>query len=84
MARLEISDVSVIVVFADSDVEGGHERLYSAIASKLGHTDLVLVWQDAYGRARFIAPVEQHRFFETIKYDQLLAHATETIALMQS
>jgi hypothetical protein len=81
VARLEISDIPVTVVFAGADVQAGHEQLYVALISAMPQADVVLVWQDSCGRTQFIAPVQQHRLFETIKYDQLLAHAEETIVL---
>jgi hypothetical protein len=51
------------------------------VVATLGQTDVVLAWQDSFGRTRFIAPVQQHRFFEAMKYDQLLAQADGTVAL---
>ena len=35
--------------------------------------DVVAVWQDWYGRTKFIAPPQQHSFFRVVNYDQLYA-----------
>ena len=81
VAHLEISDVSVTVVFAGANVEGECEPLYAALLNALVPQEIVLLWQDSRGKTKFIAPVQQHRFFETIKYEQLLAQADRTVSL---
>jgi len=83
VAHLEISDVAVTVVFAENGVENERERVYAALLKTLGTTDVVLLWQEPAGRTRFISPVEQRRFFEAMKYDQLLAQADGTVVLTQ-
>jgi hypothetical protein len=42
--------------------------------------DVVLVWRDQYGTMKFIAPPQQHPFFQIVKYEQLYAQVTGTIA----
>jgi hypothetical protein len=71
----------VIVVLADAGIEAERELIYAALVATLGQTDVVLMWQDSSGRTRFIAPVQQHRFFEAMRYDQLLAQANSTVTL---
>lgn len=89
IAHLTISDTTAIVVFVDAGFDANtaaeRRRVYTALQEFLWRTnpaiDIVLVWQDSEGRTRFIAPVQQQRFFEIMKYDQLYAQADGSIML---
>src|ERR1700730_13576035 len=70
-ARLNIQDVDILVVFVDEALHKKYE-IYTALSLSAGN-NLVVVWQDQYGRIRFIAPPEQHPFFQVVGYDQLRA-----------
>jgi hypothetical protein len=76
VACLNIHDVELLVVFVDQSPLEKRE-IYSALhdrAKRAGLTgDIVAVWQDEFGRTRFIAPPEQHAFFQITGYDQLYA-----------
>jgi hypothetical protein len=88
VARLNVQDVDVIVVFTDRSLEARseHERqqLYSALQSSAVSANLpgniVLIWQGRSGRTKFIAPPAQHAFFRIMKYDQLRAQINATLA----
>ena len=41
--------------------------------------NVVPVWQDSFGRMRFIAPKNQHPFFTSVSYAQLYAQANKTL-----
>jgi hypothetical protein len=71
VARFAINDVDLMVVFVEDTGQDKHE-IYAALYPSDG-SNLVLVWQDQYGRTRFIAPPEQHPFLQVAGYDQLRA-----------
>ena len=64
-AHILYMDVSLTVAFVDGT--------YASKAALGGPN--ALVWEDREGRMRFIAPPEQRRFFEVMKYDQLRAQS---------
>ena len=41
--------------------------------------NIVVVWPDEFGRTRFLAPPEQHAFFQIVDYDQLRAQINGTL-----
>ena len=49
-----------------------------AARAGLGGT-VVAVWRDASGHSRFLAPPEQHAFFQIVSYAQLAAQANRTL-----
>lgn len=71
VARLNIQDVDLVVVFVDDALQPKQE-LYKALSLST-ESNLVLVWQDRFGRTMFIAPPEQHPFLQVVGYDQLRA-----------
>lgn len=77
-AHLTILDVDVIVVFVNDDAPDKH-ALYGALQQHA--RNIVILWRDAYGRARFIAPPEQHSFFRIVDYDQLYAQVNGSLDL---
>jgi hypothetical protein len=89
IAHLTIFDVAVLVALVGAgggeDTTGEHQRIYAALSEFVGRTepglDTVLVWQDSEGITKFISPLQQHRFFEIMKYDQLCAQADGSVTL---
>ena len=81
-AHLDILDVRVVVVFLD---QRPAEELYVSLEHAAGKAGLegnvVAVWPDEMGRTRFLAPPEQHPFFEAVGYDQLRAQINTTLAI---
>ena len=77
VAHLNIHDVELVLVFVDQATKE-KQALYKALSLSTGH-NLVLVWQDEFGRTRFIAPPEQHSFFQVLGYDQLYAQVNSTL-----
>jgi hypothetical protein len=88
VARLEIQDVQLVIVLlaAGFDSKSEKEKLdcYAALercAERDGLAGTVVVlWQDQSNRTRFIAPPEQHPFFQIMKYEQMLAQVSGTLA----
>ena len=84
MARLNIEEVPIVVVFLDTAFDGqspeDRQRLYADLEASAARADLpgdvVAVWQDAHKRTRFLAPPQQHPFFEVVNYAQLRAQLT--------
>ena len=70
MVRLVISDVAIVVVFAQSMPLDEARRL----AKQRGLPgEVVLIWLDDEGRMQFLAPPHQQRFLQSLNYDQLRA-----------
>ena len=80
VANLDILDVRVVVVFLELRPSA---ELYQALehsARKAGLTGRVIaIWPDEFGRTRFLAPPEQHAFFQAVGYDQLRAQINATL-----
>ena len=70
------------MAFPDS---AGTAETYSAVraaAADQGFRGTVaVVWEDAMGRARFIAEPQQHPFFQVMNYCQLRAQVNGTLAI---
>jgi hypothetical protein len=73
--------VRVVVVFLalrpSAELYGALQR--SAQQAGLAG-NVVAVWPDEFGRTRFIAPQQQHAFFQAVSYDQLRAQVNTTLA----
>ena len=88
IAHLNLRDMPVVIVFPPNsfDLKTAAERRRiqaefrncTEAAGLLGN--VVLVWQDQHGTMKFIAPPQQHAFFQIVKYEQLYAQVTGTIA----
>jgi hypothetical protein len=47
---------------------------FQRLAARAGLVgDVVIFWQDRFGGTKFLAPAQQHAFFQIMKYDQLYA-----------
>ncbi len=77
VARIEIQDAELVVVFVDEASQDKHE-IYAALSRSTGN-NVVLVWPDQFGRTRFIAPPEQHPFLQAAGYDQLRAQVNSKL-----
>ena len=79
-AHLNIMDLQVVVVFLS---QRPARELYDALQSSAKQAGLagevVAVWPDEIGRARFLAPPEMHAFFRVVGYDQLRAQINTTL-----
>lgn len=80
--------MDLVIVFLEANFHSNttvqqRQKRYSVVrdcAAKAGLTgEVVAVWQDDFGRSRFIAPPEQHRFFQAVNYDQLYAQKNCTL-----
>ena len=67
----------------DSRTPEARSVAYTAIqaaAKKKGfQCDVAVLWEDSAGRTRFIAPPQQHPFFQMVKYGQLRSQANEAL-----
>jgi hypothetical protein len=85
IAHLDLQDVKVVVVFLDgiADPQVYARRHYAELKSAAAQAGLdgniVAVWPDELGRTRFLAPPEQHAFFQIADYDQLRAQINGTL-----
>ena len=69
-AHLTIDDVELLVVFAEPEASRNIERSVARAGLK---GNVVLMWRDAEGCTQFMAPPEQHAFFQIVGYQQLFA-----------
>jgi hypothetical protein len=80
VAYLSIRGATILVVFLDpagrTDTYGA---LQAAAALQGFEGEVVVLWEDFRGRTRFIAPPQQHPFFQVVKYCQLRAQVNGTI-----
>ena len=73
-AALDIDDVKVVVVFVDGRPAPERVAVFEESARRARlEGNVVAVWADEFGRTRFLAPPEQHTFFQVVGYDQLRA-----------
>ncbi len=73
MLAFTINDVDLMVVFVDDTGQDKHENFTRRCIRPTG-SNFVLVWQDQYGRTRFIALSRSSILsFEVAGYDQLRA-----------
>lgn len=82
VARLDIDDVKIVVVFLNRPAT---PAAYAALerAAKKANLDgeIVAVWPDEHGRTRFVARPERHAFFQAAGYDQLRAQINAKLEL---
>lgn len=79
IAHLRIQGVDVVTAFLDSAFDHKTQREQSQISAAIQSCsrnaglagNVVLVWQDAFGRFKFLAPTNQHAFFKTADCRQL-------------
>jgi hypothetical protein len=86
IAHLNVQDVKVIVVFLDrapapQSIVAQYAALQRAAERAGLDGNVVAVWPDEFGRTRFLAPPEQHAFFQVVDYDQLRAQINGTISV---
>jgi hypothetical protein len=80
VAAMDIEDVQVVVVFVDQRPTAELYRDLQRRAKQAGlEGNVVAVWPDEFGRTRFLAPPEQHAFFQVVSYGQLRAQINATI-----
>ncbi len=82
VACLNIQDVELVIVFV-GHASRDKRDIYASLpgcAQRAGlNGNVVAVWQDEFGRTRFIAPPEQHPFFQVMGYDQLYAQVNSQL-----
>ena len=91
VAYLNIRGAHLVVVFFEPgfDARTPQERsatytaLQAAAAFQGFEGEVVVLWEDSAGRTRFIAPPQQHPFFQLVNYAQLHAQVNGTIELLR-
>jgi hypothetical protein len=80
VAYLSIRGATILIVFPDpANQPVTYAALQAAAASQGFQCDVAAVWEDSRGRTRFIAPPQQHPFFEVANYGQLRAQTNGSI-----
>jgi hypothetical protein len=87
VAHLNIRGATILVAFLDPAFDdlppAERARTYAALQAAAAREDLrgevAAVWEDPQGRTRFIAPPQQHPFFQAVNYGQLRAQVNRTI-----
>jgi hypothetical protein len=81
VAHLNIRGAALLVAFPDPNQAKDYATLQTA-ATRAGFAgEIAIVWEDSQGRTRFIAPPQQHPFFQVVNYGQLRAQVNGTIDL---
>ena len=82
VAYLSVRGATILVVFLDpANRTQIHPALQAAAASQGFEGEVVVLWEDSLGRTRFIAPPQQHPFFQVVNYSQLRAQVNGAITL---
>ena len=79
VAHLNIRGAALLVAFPDPDQIKDYGALQAAAARAGFEGELAVVWEDPQGRTRFLAPPQQHPFFQVVNYSQLRAQVNGTI-----
>jgi hypothetical protein len=86
-AYLNIRGAAILVVFLDSGFgslpPGKRADTYTALQAAAAQQDyageVAAVWEDHAGRTRFLAPAQQHPFFQVMNYGQLRAQVNAAL-----
>jgi hypothetical protein len=82
VARLEIGDLRVVVVFLDHPATAADYAALEQASILAGFEgDVVAVWPDEFGRTRFFARPQRHAFFQAVDYAQLRAQTNGKLKL---
>jgi hypothetical protein len=81
IAYLNIRGATLLVAFPEADQGNAYAALQTAAARAGFAGELAVVWEDPQGRTRFIAPAQQHPFFQVVNYRQLRAQVNGTIQM---
>jgi hypothetical protein len=79
VAHLNVRGAALLIAFPESDQVQDYAALQAAAARAGFAGELAVVWEDPQGRTRFIAPPQQHPFFQVVNYGQLRAQVNGTI-----
>ena len=83
VAYLEIRGANLLIAFFDARALQERTEIYAALRAAAARDklsgEIAAVWQDARGRTRFLAPPQQHPFFQVASYSQLRAQVNGAI-----
>ncbi len=79
VAHLNIRGAALLVAFPEAGQVNAYAAFQTAAARAGFAGELAVVWEDPQGRTRFIAPPQQHPFFQVMNYCQLRAQVNGTI-----
>lgn len=88
VAHLRIQGVDVVIVFLGLDFdhkstrEQGEAQSVLQLCSKRAGLagNVVLVWRDAFGKFKFLAPRNQHPYFSTADFPQLYRQVNKRLS----
>jgi hypothetical protein len=92
VAHFKLEEVLIVVVFLDTSfytqTAEDRQRVYRSLQSSAQRAglegDVIALWQDAGKRTRFLAPPQQHPFFQVVNYGQLRAQASGASLAVES
>jgi hypothetical protein len=79
VAHLRIQGVDVVIAFLNSSFDYKSQREQNEVRASLQLCsrgaglagNVVIIWQDSYGKFKFIAPPNQHPYFKTADFHLL-------------
>ena len=88
VAHLNIQGVNVVIIFLGSDFDHKSQQEQNEVRAALQICssnaglagNVVLVWLDAFGRFKFLAPPNQHPYFKTVDFRQLYAQINKRLS----
>jgi hypothetical protein len=89
VAHLNIRGTAIVAVFPDAAFEDlspqdradTYAKIQAAASREGLRGEVVALWEDHQGRTRFIAPPQQHPFFQVVNYRQLRSQVNGNIQL---
>lgn len=79
VAHLNIRGTAILIAFPDGCTPEEFSAIQAAAQREGFRGEIAAVWEDAEGRTRFIAPPQQHPFFQVVNYGQLRAQVNGTM-----
>jgi hypothetical protein len=87
VAHLKIQGVDVVIIFlgrefdhkAESEQAQIHQSLQVCSAQAGLRGNVVLIWEDVFGRPKFRAPQNQRAFFKTVNVAELYAQRNKRL-----
>jgi hypothetical protein len=89
VAHVNVQNVNLIIIFLNTAFDSKLPQEQHAInvglqaaARSAGLAgNVVPVWLDPFGQTKFIAPREQHPYFQSISYEQLALQINRTLSV---
>jgi hypothetical protein len=87
VAHLNVQNVNLIIIFLNTAFDSKTSQEQHAVQVALQAAsrtaglagNVVPVWLDPFGETKFIAPRQQHPYFQSASYDQLAMQINRTL-----